>query len=47
MELQALAYFVLGLSMVITLVVIIFFYYSNKRHRSVEEPKYKMLKDDD
>jgi cbb3-type cytochrome oxidase subunit 3 len=44
---QATAYFLFGLTLVIIFVVIIFFYYSRKRHKSVEAPKYRMLKDDD
>ncbi|MEW6601967.1 MAG: CcoQ/FixQ family Cbb3-type cytochrome c oxidase assembly chaperone [Nitrospirota bacterium] len=47
MEEQAAAYFVFGLTLVIIFLVIIGFYYSKKRHKEVEEPKFKMLDDDD
>lgn len=40
------AFFLFGLSLVITLLVIIVYYYSHKRHREIEEPKYRMLDDD-
>ena len=47
MEKQAIAYFLFGLVLVAVLAVLILYYYSGKRHKEVEEPKYKMLKDDD
>jgi cbb3-type cytochrome oxidase subunit 3 len=47
MDEQAVTYFMLGLTLVVILVVIIVYYYSKKRHKSVEEPKYKMLNDED
>ncbi len=47
MKPQAIAYFLFGLSLVVTLLVIIIFYYSKRRHKKVEEPKYKMLEDED
>jgi cbb3-type cytochrome oxidase subunit 3 len=43
----AIAYFTFGLTLVIIFAVIIIYYYSKKRHRKVEEPKYKMLDDED
>jgi len=39
-------YLLLGLSLVVALVITIIFYYSKKRHKKVEEPKYRMLDDD-
>lgn len=39
-------YLLFGLSLVIALGVTIIFYYSKKRHKKVEEPKYRMLDDD-
>jgi cbb3-type cytochrome oxidase subunit 3 len=47
MNAQGIAYFVFGLTLVIVFGVIIAFYYSRKRHKKVEEPKYKMLEDDE
>lgn len=44
---QAVTYFAFGLSLVIVFVVIIGYYYSKKRHKSIEDPKYRMLDDDD
>lgn len=44
---QSVAYFIFGLTLVVLFVVIIAFYYSRKRHKKVEEPKYKMLDDDE
>ncbi len=41
------AYFLYGLALCAALAGIIVFYYARKRKRSVEEPKYKMLEDDD
>ena len=40
------AYFVFGSALVVALVAIIVFYYSRKRRSHVEQPKYKMLDDD-
>ena len=47
MESQAWAYVLFGLVLVVLFVFIIVHYYSKKRHKSVEEVKYKMLDDDD
>jgi cbb3-type cytochrome oxidase subunit 3 len=47
MDAQGIAYFVFGLTLVILFGIIIAFYYSKKRHKKVEDPKYKMLDDDD
>jgi len=47
MTAQAVAYFLFGISLVIIFLVIIFYYYSKKRHKRVEEPKYRMLEDED
>ncbi|NTU42274.1 MAG: CcoQ/FixQ family Cbb3-type cytochrome c oxidase assembly chaperone [Nitrospirales bacterium] len=47
MSADELIYFLFGLSLVITLAGIIKFYYSRKRHKSVEEAKYRMMEDDD
>lgn len=47
MTTQGIAYFTFGLTLVVLLAVIIAFYYSKKRHRKVEDPKYKMLEDDE
>lgn len=44
---QAMAYFIFGLTLVIVFCMIIVFYYSGKRDEKVEEPKYKMLDDED
>lgn len=44
---QVAAYFIFGLTLVVVFVVIIGFYYSKKRHKKVEDPKYKMLDDED
>lgn len=46
MNVQALAYFIFGLVLAVLFAVIIFHYYSGKRHKKVEEAKYKMLDDD-
>jgi len=43
---QSAAYFIFGLTLVLLFVGIIAFYYSKKRHKKVEEPKYKMLDDE-
>lgn len=47
MTFESYAYFFSGLSLVITLAVIIIHYYAKKRKKKVEEPKYRMLHDDD
>ncbi len=47
MESQTIAYIVFGFTLVIIFTAIIIFYYSRKRHKKVEEPKYKMLDDED
>jgi len=47
MKAQAIAYLVFGVTLVILFVVIIAFYYSRKRHKKVEEVKYKLFEDDD
>ncbi len=47
MNAQGIAYIVFGLSLVILFGIIIAFYYSRKRHMKVEDPKYKMLEDDE
>lgn len=47
MSAQAIAYFTFGLTLVVIFIIIIAFYYSKKRHKKVEEPKYKMLDDED
>lgn len=39
-------YLLFGLSLVIALAVTIVYYYSKKRHKKVEEPKYRMLDED-
>lgn len=44
---QAAAYFIFGLTLVVIFIAIIVFYYSKKRHKKVEDPKYKMLDDED
>jgi cbb3-type cytochrome oxidase subunit 3 len=47
MTAQGIAYFIFGLTLVTLFVIIIAFYYSKKRHKKVEDPKYKMFEDDD
>ena len=47
MNAQSIAYIVFGLTLVILFGIIIAFYYSRKRHKKVEDPKYKMLEDDE
>lgn len=42
-----LAYFVFGSALVLALLVVIVFYFSKKRRGHVEQPKYRMLDDDD
>jgi len=39
-------YLLFGLGLVVALAMTIIFYYSKKRHKKVEEPKYRMLDDD-
>ncbi|MDX1764564.1 MAG: cbb3-type cytochrome c oxidase subunit 3 [bacterium] len=41
------AYFWFGLALVLLYIVIIAYYYSRKRHKAVEEAKYKMLQDEE
>jgi len=40
-------YFIFGLTLVIALAIIIVHYYARRRHVSVEEPKYRMMEEDD
>ncbi|RJQ53494.1 MAG: CcoQ/FixQ family Cbb3-type cytochrome c oxidase assembly chaperone [Nitrospiraceae bacterium] len=47
MNTHSIAYFIFGLTLVILFAVIIFYYYSGRRHKKVEEPKFKMLDDED
>ena len=47
MSVQGIAYAVFGLTLVILFGIIIIFYYSKKRHKKVEDPKYKMFEDDE
>ena len=47
MDKQAWAYILFGLVLVVLFVIIIVHYYSRKRHKKVEEIKYKMLDDDE
>lgn len=47
MKQQAIAYILFGAALVVLFGVIILFYYSRKRHKKVEEAKYKMLDDED
>ncbi len=47
MAIQGIAYVVFGFTLVVLFGVIIAFYYSRKRQRKVEDPKYKMLDDDE
>jgi cbb3-type cytochrome oxidase subunit 3 len=44
---EAWAYILFGLALVVLFVIIIAHYYSRKRHKKVEEVKYKMLDDDE
>jgi len=44
---MAYIYILFGLSMVIALLIAIGVYYSKGRKKEVEEPKYRMLDDDD
>jgi hypothetical protein len=46
MEKQAWAYLLFGLALVVLFAIIIVHYYSKKRHRTIEEVKYKMLDDE-
>ena len=41
------SYFLFGLSLIVLFAVIIGYYYSKKRHKKVEDPKYRMLEDDE
>ncbi len=47
MSVQSVAYFLFGLSLVVLFGIIIRFYYSGKRHKKVEEAKYRMFDDED
>jgi len=47
MNAQSIAYIVFGVTLVILFGIIIAFYYSRKRHKKVEDPKFKMLEDDE
>lgn len=47
MKVQEIAFFVFGFTLVAAFAVIIVHYYSKKRHKKVEEPKYKMLEDEE
>jgi uncharacterized protein YneF (UPF0154 family) len=47
MNAQSIAYIFFGVTLVILFGIIIAFYYSRKRHKKVEDPKYKMLEDDE
>jgi len=47
MNAQSIAYIVFGLTLIVLFGIIIAFYYSRKRHAKVEDPKYKMLEDDE
>jgi hypothetical protein len=47
MNAQSIAYMIFGFTLVILFGIIIVFYYSRKRHKKVEDPKYKMLEDDE
>ena len=47
MHSDGIAYIAFGLALVVTLGVIVLFYYSRKRKKRVEEPKYRMLDDED
>jgi hypothetical protein len=47
MSVEGIAYFVFGLTLVILFGFIIAHYYARKRHRKVEDPKYKMFEDDE
>ncbi|MGE5893872.1 MAG: CcoQ/FixQ family Cbb3-type cytochrome c oxidase assembly chaperone [bacterium] len=46
MTASAIAYVVFGITLVVLFGIIIGYYYSRRRHKSVEEAKYKMLDDD-
>jgi hypothetical protein len=41
------AYLAFGLTLCALLVIAVLYYYAGKRRAKVEEPKYKMLRDDD
>jgi len=43
---MAIAYIMFGALLVAIMAAAIFYYYSGKRHKRLEEPKYKMLEDD-
>jgi cbb3-type cytochrome oxidase subunit 3 len=46
-ETISVAYLVFGLVLVTLFAVIIVYYYSKKRHKKIEEAKYKMFDDED
>ena len=46
MSASAIVYIVFGITLVVLFGIIIGYYYSRKRHKNVEEAKYKMLDDD-
>jgi cbb3-type cytochrome oxidase subunit 3 len=41
------AYIIFGSTLVVLFTVIIVHYYSKKRHKKVEQAKYRMLEDDE
>jgi len=47
MDINAFAYFLFGTALVVALAVIILVYYAKKRKSHVEEPKYRMMRDDE
>lgn len=47
MQFESVAYFVFGISLVVIFGAIIVHSYARKRKRAIEEPKYRMLRDDD
>ena len=47
MEIQAFAYILFGVALVVLFGIIIVHYYSKKRRDHVEEAKYKMLDEDE
>lgn len=47
MDIKAVAYLVFGLFLVVALLIVIVLYYSKKRHKKIEDVKYRMLEDED
>lgn len=47
MDVEAIAYLVYGLFLVVALVAVVVFYYSKKRHKKIESAKHRMLEDED